>query len=230
MSWGGGEFSGESAYDTTVFGGNVTYFAASGDTGGKTIYPGVSPNVVSAGGTSLKLVNGQWTETGWSGSGGGPASFESRPPFQNNISGIVGSQRGVPDFSFDADPNTGVAVYDSTRCQGLQGWMVFGGTSVSSPALAGIVNLAPGTTTDQNELTSGVRTATAARTAANFNDITAEPRAVSPRVAVGLRDRHRIKSRADRQVDRFTGPTFCRPPSSTTEVRLKPDTTYRKSG
>jgi kumamolisin len=142
MSWGGGEFSGESDYDTSVFGGNVTYFAASGDTGGKTIYPGVSPNVVSAGGTSLTLANGQWTETGWSGSGGGPATFESRPTFQNNISSIVGSQRGVPDFSFDADPNTGVAVYDSTRCQGLQGWMVFGGTSVSSPALAGIVNLA----------------------------------------------------------------------------------------
>jgi len=142
MSWGGSEFNGEAAYDTSVFGGGVTYFAASGDTGGKTIYPGVSPNVVSAGGTSLKFVNSKWTETGWSGSGGGPAAFESRPTFQNSISGIVGSHRGVPDFSFDADPNTGVAVYDSTSCQGLQGWMVFGGTSVSSPSLAGIVNLA----------------------------------------------------------------------------------------
>src|SRR5205807_7451088 len=31
----------------------VVYFAASGDTGGQTIYPGVSPNVVSAGGTTI---------------------------------------------------------------------------------------------------------------------------------------------------------------------------------
>ena len=28
------------------------------------------------------------------------------------------------------------------RCKGSAGWMVFGGTSVSSPSLAGIVNLA----------------------------------------------------------------------------------------
>jgi subtilase family serine protease len=50
--------------------------------------------------------------------------------------------RGSPDFSFDANPSTGVSVYDSTACQGLSGWLVFGGTSVSSPALAGIVNSA----------------------------------------------------------------------------------------
>jgi len=61
----------------------------------------------------------------------------------------------VKDFSFDADPKTGVAVYDSTRCQGLVGWLVFGGTSVSSPALAGIVNSAHAvnsTSSNQTEL------------------------------------------------------------------------------
>jgi subtilase family serine protease len=113
-----------------------------------TIYPGVSPNVVSAGGTTLKL-NSDGTrksETGWSGSGGGPSKYEKIPTYQSGIASIVGKQRGVPDFSFDADPNTGVAVYDSTRCQGMSGWMVFGGTSVSSPSLAGIVNAAGKTT------------------------------------------------------------------------------------
>jgi kumamolisin len=35
-----------------------------------------------------------------------------------------------------------VSVYDSTSCQGLSGWLVFGGTSVSSPSLSGVVNLA----------------------------------------------------------------------------------------
>src|SRR5262249_17398244 len=54
----------------------------------------------------------------------------------------LGLQRGVPDFSFDADPASGVSVYDSVRCQGMSGWLVFGGTSVASPSLAGIVNLA----------------------------------------------------------------------------------------
>jgi subtilase family serine protease len=140
MSWGGGEFSTEASYDGT-FNADLTYFAASGDTGGVTIYPGVSPKVVSAGGTTLNMNNTSFvSETGWSGSGGGQSKYEPRPPFQNVISSIVGTKRGVPDFSFDANPQTGVSVYDSIRCQGLVGWMVFGGTSVSSPSLAGIVN------------------------------------------------------------------------------------------
>jgi len=55
---------------------------------------------------------------------------------------IVGRSRGIPDFSFDADPNSGVSVYDSTAYNGMSGWMVFGGTSVAAPSLAGIVNTA----------------------------------------------------------------------------------------
>ncbi len=82
------------------------------------------------------------SETAWSGSGGGPSQYEPRPGYQDAISTIVGSRRGVPDFSFDANPNTGVSVYDSTSCHGLSGWLVFGGTSVASPSLAGMVNLA----------------------------------------------------------------------------------------
>ncbi len=144
MSWGGSEFSSESSSDSHFTTSGVVYFAASGDTGGQTIYPGVSPNVVSAGGTTINRdANGNFlSETGWSGSGGGPSNYEPRPSYQNGIATIVGNQRGAPDFSFDADPNSGVSVYDSTPCQGLSGWLVFGGTSVSSPSLAGIVNLA----------------------------------------------------------------------------------------
>ncbi len=144
MSWGGSEFSSESSNDFHFTQPGVVYFAASGDTGGQTIYPGASPNVVAAGGTTINRdSSGNFvSETGWSGSGGGPSKYEVRPAYQNGISTIVGSKRGIPDFSFDADPNTGVSVYDSTSCQGLSGWLVFGGTSVSSPSLAGIVNLA----------------------------------------------------------------------------------------
>jgi subtilase family serine protease len=154
MSWGGSEFSSETASDFHMNNSNVVYFASSGDSGGATIYPGVSPNVVSAGGTSINRDrNGNFvSETGWSGSGGGPSKYEARPSYQDGIATIVGSKRGSPDFSFDADPNTGVSVYDSTSCQGLSGWLVFGGTSVSSPSLAGIVNLAGGAASSASEL------------------------------------------------------------------------------
>ena len=144
MSWGGSEFVLESAWDSYFTTPNVVYVAASGDSGGKTIWPGVSPNVVCAGGTSInRNSSGQFTgETAWSGSGGGPSKYELRPAYQNPIGGTVGIFRGAPDLSADANPNTGVWVYDSTPCNGLSGWMIFGGTSVSTPTWAGIINLA----------------------------------------------------------------------------------------
>ncbi len=154
MSWGGSEFSSETGYDSHFTQPAIVYFAASGDTGGATIYPGVSPRVVAAGGTRINR-NAQGTflsETGWSGSGGGPSKYEPRPAYQDVIQTIVGNARGVPDYSFDADPQTGVSVYDSTACKGISGWLVFGGTSVSSPSLAGIVNSAGSNTSSTAEL------------------------------------------------------------------------------
>jgi subtilase family serine protease len=146
MSWGGSEFSTEKNYDShfpSSSSSSVVYFASSGDTGGVTIYPSVSPNVVAAGGTSVYGSGGNATESGWSGSGGGQSKYEGKPTYQNGVSLLYSSsKRGVPDISFDADPNTGVSVYDSTSCQGMSGWMVFGGTSVSAPSLAGLTNAA----------------------------------------------------------------------------------------
>jgi subtilase family serine protease len=144
MSWGGSEFSSESGDDSHFTNSTVVYTASSGDTGGANIYPSVSPDVVSAGGTTINRDrNGNFvSETGWSGSGGGPSKYESKPSYQNGIANTSTTQRSAPDFSFDADPNSGVSVYDSTRCQGLSGWLVFGGTSVSAPSLAGIINSA----------------------------------------------------------------------------------------
>ena len=156
MSWGGSEFFSEINNDFHFTHPGVVYFAASGDTGGATIYPSTSPNVVAAGGTTIhRDTSGNFIgETGWSGSGGGPSLYEPRPSYQGVISSIVGNARGVPDYSFDADPNSGVSVYDSTACQGMSGWLVFGGTSVASPSLVGIVNLAGHFSTSSNaELT-----------------------------------------------------------------------------
>ena len=50
--------------------------------------------------------------------------------------------RAVADVSAVADPNTGVAVYDSYTYQGASGWLVFGGTSVASPVIASVYALA----------------------------------------------------------------------------------------
>ncbi len=158
MSWGGSEYAGESGNDSYFSGWtNVVFIASSGDTGGKTIYPSVSPYVIAAGGTTLDMTGTRGTaqfanETGWSGSGGGKSSYELRPSYQDSISSIVGSQRGVPDFSFDADPSTGVLVYGPTCSGNATGWMVFGGTSVSAPSLAGIINSASSFASTTTEL------------------------------------------------------------------------------
>ena len=138
-SWGQSEFSGETANDINFTTSGVVYFASSGDSPG-VIYPSASPNVVSAGGTSVNRSGGNFrSETAWSSGGGGASSYEARPPYQNNVQSVVGTKRGTPDFSFDANPNTGVAVFDA---DGGFNWIQVGGTSVSSPSLAGIVNSA----------------------------------------------------------------------------------------
>lgn len=144
MSWGASESRTQTQYDAYFQQSGIVYFAASGDTGGVVIYPGSSPYVVSAGGTTLNF-NSAGTfvsETGWNGTGGGKSAYEPLPSYQSALKTKLGASRGVPDYSFDADPYSGVAVYDSTPYNGMSGWMVFGGTSVSAPALAGIVNSA----------------------------------------------------------------------------------------
>jgi subtilase family serine protease len=176
MSWGGSEFSSEAGNDAHFTHAGIVYFAASGDTGGATIYPGVSPNVVSAGGTRINRdASGNFvSETGWSGSGGGPSKYESRPGYQDIIQTIVNNARGVPDYSFDADPNSGVSVYDSTSCRGSSGWLVFGGTSVASPSLSGIVNSAGSNTSSTAELSLLYMSVTnngSMITGSNFRDI-----------------------------------------------------------
>lgn len=133
MSWSGGEFGGELGLDSHFLHAGCTYFASSGDVGGTQGYPCMCPTVTAVGGTSLYIQSG--LEYGWSGSGGGPSSFESRPAYQNVISGIVGSRRGGPDIAFDADPNTGVPVYEAGN------WYEVGGTSLSAPCIAAVCNL-----------------------------------------------------------------------------------------
>lgn len=145
MSWGGSEFSGETAYDAFFRTHNVVYFAAAGDAPGVD-YPSASPAVVSAGGTSTNRnpFNGSFeVESAWQSSGGGPSAYEALPSYQNAVAATVGfATRSTPDVSFDSDPNTGVWVYDSTPLDDEAGWWIVGGTSVATASLAAIVNAA----------------------------------------------------------------------------------------
>lgn len=148
MSWGGDEFSGETSYDgifTTPAGHRgITFVAATGDQSAGAIWPAASPNVLSVGGTSLTLSGGNYlSETAWSGSGGGQSKYESEPAFQAAVQSS--GARTVPDVAYDADPNSGFAVYDSLPASPRSpgGWLVVGGTSAGAPqwaALAAIVD------------------------------------------------------------------------------------------
>ncbi len=145
MSWGGSEFSSESSYDSHFNKNNVSFFASSGDSGSGTIYPAVSPYVVAVGGTTLNVdsLGNVSSETGWSGSGGGISLYESEQSYQTNYGISSNGKRAVPDVSYDADPNTGVPVYDSLGYQGSKGWFQVGGTSAGAPqwaAASAIVN------------------------------------------------------------------------------------------
>jgi kumamolisin len=138
MSWGGSEFSTETSYDSYFGQSGVVYFAAAGDSPG-VIWPSTSPNVVSAGGTSVSRnpSSGAFQEeVTWQSGGGGPSVYEARPSNQSAISTIVGSKRGTPDVAADANPSSGVWVYASPY------WYIVGGTSVATPVWAGIVNSA----------------------------------------------------------------------------------------
>ena len=154
MSWGGGESSSETSLDSDMTHSGTFYTASSGDSGHGAQYPAASPNLIAVGGTTLNGCSGTscggfTSETAWSGSGGGASAIEAIPGYQTSytgpvsgastISALTGSKRGIPDVSFDANPNTGVSVFDSTRDQGQAGWFTLGGTSVGAPNWAGIL-------------------------------------------------------------------------------------------
>ena len=134
--------------------------------------------MVSAGGTTVRRNVSNFNfeqETAWVDAGGGYSAIEAKPSYQTAVTAVAGTKRGVPDLSFDADPYTGVYVYDTFPIEGFEfyQWVIVGGTSVSSPALAGIVNRASATTgwatSSNNELT---RMYTNRAVAADFTDIT----------------------------------------------------------
>ncbi|HEY1916511.1 MAG TPA: carboxypeptidase regulatory-like domain-containing protein [Streptosporangiaceae bacterium] len=120
----------------------VVITAASGDHGYRALgpqYPAASPYVTAVGGTTLTQdasVSRGWTETAWRGSGSGCSPWNAKPRWQHDR-GCV--QRTVTDVSADANPDTGVAVYDTDDAGG---WQVVGGTSAATPVIAATYALA----------------------------------------------------------------------------------------
>jgi subtilase family serine protease len=144
-SWSGDE--GTKKYDGDFSVSGVAITAATGDDGyNKTAqWPAILPTVTAVGGTTLSSYNPR-KESAWSGAGSGCSKIYAKPSFQNGLSTGC-SDRAQADTSADADPNTGVAVYDSYH---ESGWLVFGGTSVSTPIIASTFALG-GTTADNND-------------------------------------------------------------------------------
>ena len=149
LSWGGPESGSEASYDSTYFKpSGVVYTASTGDSAYQAgvIYPATSPNVVAVGGTALTTSTNSrgWAETVWKnsstqGTGSGCSSDEAKPSWQSVIPTTACSRRADSDVSAVADPQTGVAVYQT---YGGSGWAVYGGTSASAPIIASTYALA----------------------------------------------------------------------------------------
>lgn len=147
-SYGGGESSAENTWTANYFTHpGVAITVSAGDNGYGVEYPAAAPTVTSVGGTTLtKTSTGRgWAETVWgsshggSGTGSGCSSYAPKPSWQKDTGC---AKRTVADVSADANPSTGVAVYDSTPDGSYVGWLEFGGTSVASPIIASVYALA----------------------------------------------------------------------------------------
>jgi subtilase family serine protease len=140
-SYGGSEDSSTNDYASAYSHPGIAITASSGDSGYGVSAPSTFNTVISVGGTTLNRDDSKrgWSETAWSKGGSGCSQYVTKPKWQTDPKC---SNRTDTDVSAVADPNTGVAVYDSIPTQGQSGWLVFGGTSVSSPIIASVYALA----------------------------------------------------------------------------------------
>jgi subtilase family serine protease len=138
-SYGGSESSSDTTTDNQYYNHpGVAITASAGDSGFGVEYPAASRYVTAVGGTSLATASNTrgWSETVWSGSGSGCSAFDAKPTWQTDTGC---ARRTNSDVAAVADPNTGVAIYN-TYSQG--GWLEVGGTSASSPIIAATYALA----------------------------------------------------------------------------------------
>lgn len=145
MSFGAAEGNWTASVDSAFTGKNMSYLAATGDSGSGVSWPSVSPNVLAVGGTTLSYSgSGARSEAAWSGTGGGISAYTALPAYQTaSVPGLTNLlRRNVADVAFNADPATGQ--YTAVMAQGSStaNWLSIGGTSLSTPQWAGLVAIA----------------------------------------------------------------------------------------
>jgi alpha-tubulin suppressor-like RCC1 family protein len=155
----------ETTYDSYFNHPGTPILFSGGDYGYAVRYPAVSQYTVSVGGTQLtKVIKTKentrgWGEAVWSneaygvdrkgrGTGSGCSLYEPKPAWQsqNKVDNPC-TKRIENDVSADADPHSPVSIYDSyeycleNKSGCAAGWLDAGGTSASSPFVAGVEGL-----------------------------------------------------------------------------------------
>ncbi len=146
-----GEFSGEQTLERNYRDLRVPFVVSTGDYGygngailiGGIGYPAASQFAIAVGGTSLTRSESQrgWSESAWDGATSGCSAYIHKPGWQKDN---LCSMRTVADVSAVADPQTGLAVYDTF---GYDGWLQVGGTSLAAPIVASVYAMAGNSST-----------------------------------------------------------------------------------
>ncbi len=149
-SYSGGDSKGAMKFEPSYDHPGIAITASSGDAGYGTGTPAAMPHVIAVGGTRLVHATNDrgWSETVWGGAGSGCSKFYDKPSWQSDKGCKT---RMETDVSADADPGTGVAVF-GPHANGISGWLVFGGTSVSAPMIGGMFGANGGTVNDAETL------------------------------------------------------------------------------
>jgi subtilase family serine protease len=145
MSFGGSESSGTSSADSVFSVANMSYLAATGDSGAAVSWPSSSAKVLAVGGTTLTYSgSGARSEVVWSSTGGGVSQYVATPSYQSTAVPGMGTatRRTVADVAFNADPNSGQYVAVIASGTSTVKWASVGGTSLSTPQWAGLIAVA----------------------------------------------------------------------------------------
>jgi subtilisin family serine protease len=139
MPFGADETFAEGSQAYLFLSSHVVWIAASGDSSTPS-FPATYPDVIAVGGTTAQLDSSYnlLSEAAWVDAGAGMSIVERMPSFQM-IPSVqqrnTTAYRSVPDVAFYADPEHGAQIYASV----LGGWVVVGGTSVSTAFFTGVV-------------------------------------------------------------------------------------------
>ena len=143
-SYGGDEFNGVIALGQSFYSHpGVAMVVSSGDYGFTTAsFQASWGSAIAVGGTSVAKTATGWKHTAWSGAGSGCSAWIAKPSWQKDQNCLM---RTTSDVSALADPDTGLAVYDTYGLDQfglLPGWIVVVGTSLSAPLISGMIALA----------------------------------------------------------------------------------------